>query len=109
MAMPYTNDMGTLAQVVSPAFAAGQIGMQTGLANEEQQTKNEVARGTMAADIAKPGLQNLFTQAQTGTQQGLAAQEQAKGLTATQTQPATSAATGAAAQTAFTGEHAKQL
>ena len=77
--MPYQNDMSTLADVVGPAYAAQQAGIQNDAANQEQQMKNQVTQSTMGADIQKPYLQNLFTQAQTGAEQGIAQQQQAKG------------------------------
>ena len=71
--------MSTLASIVGGGAAAQQAGIQDDLENQANLMKNQVSQGTMAADIAKPGLQNLFTQAQTDTQQGLAQQQQAKG------------------------------
>jgi hypothetical protein len=80
--MPYTNDMQTLAQVVSPVDAAVQMGTQNQLENQAKQLENERYAGQNPAEIARPGLQNLFTQAQTSSQQGVAQQEQAKGAEA---------------------------
>ena len=80
--MPYQNDLMSLADVVSPAYAAGQGMQQEDLANQKQQLENERFAGQNPAEIAKPGLQNLFTQAQTGAEQGIAQQQQAKGTEA---------------------------
>lgn len=77
--MPYQNDLMSLADVVSPAYAAGHAMTQEDLANQQEQIKTQVARGQAPAEIARPGLQNLFTQAQTGAEQGIAQQQQAKG------------------------------
>lgn len=77
--MPYQNDTATLASIVSPAYAGGQAMEQADLENQANQIKNQVSQGTMAADIAKPGLQNMFTQAQTNAEQGLAKSQNAKG------------------------------
>lgn len=77
--MPYQNDLSTLADVVGPAYAAQQAGIQNDAANQEEQMKNQVYQAQMPALEQEPGLKNMFTQAQTGTQQGLAQQAQAKG------------------------------
>lgn len=63
--MPYTNDMQTMAQLISPVDAAVQMGIQNQQANEAQGIQNLVAAGQAPAKIQQPGLQNLFTQAQT--------------------------------------------
>ena len=67
--MPYQNDMSTLADVVGPAYAAQQAGIQNDAANQEAQAHADVATGTVPADIEAAGLKNLFTQAQTAQQQ----------------------------------------
>src|SRR5579864_2407448 len=77
--MPYVNDMQTLANVVGSGAAAQQMGIQDELSNQKQQLENERYAGQNPAEIARPGLQNLFTQAQTGAETGVAQQEQAKG------------------------------
>lgn len=77
--MPYVNDMQTLANVVSPVDAAVQMGLQNQQGATEQAIKNQVAAGQAPAEIEKPGLQNLFTQAQTTNEQGIGAQNVAKG------------------------------
>jgi hypothetical protein len=77
--MPYQNDLMSLADVVSPAYAAGQGMQQEDLENQSKQLANERYAGQNPAEIARPGLQNMFTQAQTGAEQGVAAQQQAKG------------------------------
>lgn len=77
--MPYQNDMMSLADIVGPATAAGQAMTQDDLENQKNQIANQVAAGQAPAEIARPGLQNMFTQAQTGAEQGVAQQQQAKG------------------------------
>jgi hypothetical protein len=77
--MPYQNDMATLASIVGGGAAASQAGIQDDLENQKQMIANQVAQGTQAADIAKPYLNNLFTGQQIGAEQGVAAQQQAKG------------------------------
>lgn len=78
--MPYVNDMQTLADVVSPVDAANQAGIQNQYANQEEAAKAQVAQATVPAEIQKPYLANLFTGAQTAAEQGVAQQQQARGL-----------------------------
>lgn len=91
--MPYTNDMATLAQVVSPVDAAMQSGQQDGNQNISDAVKNNIAQQTMPQEIQKASMLNQLYQAQAQNEQGLAMQNQAKGLTDMQTQPSTAAAT----------------
>jgi hypothetical protein len=78
--MPYQNDMMSLADIVGPAYAAQQAGIQNDLANQEQEIRNQVAAGQAPEEIRKPGLANQFTEAQTQNEQGIGMQNQAKGL-----------------------------
>lgn len=78
--MPYVNDMSSLADIVSPVAAAGQAGLQNEQANTQQAIANQVAAGQAPAEIAKPGLANLFTQAQTAGQNALAQGEELKNI-----------------------------
>lgn len=80
--MPYVNSDATLADAIGPAYLAQQTGIQNDAANQEQAIKNQVAQGTAAADIAKPGLANLYQQAQT---QDVGARTQAQDLANAQT------------------------
>ena len=107
--MPYQNDMSTLADVVSPAYAAQQAGMQNDLANQEELAKAQVATSTVPAEIQKPYLGNLFTAAQTANEQGLAQQEQAKGAVAQAGVPSATEAEVAGNQTKVTSAHVDQL
>lgn len=107
--MPYQNDMSTLADIVGPATAAGQAMTQDDLENQANQMKNQVAQGTMAADIAKPGLQNMFTQAQTGAEQGIAQQQQAKGAQDQALLPSSIGAGVAKNQTEISGQKLQQF
>ena len=77
----YVNDAQTLADVVGPAAAANQMQTQNAAANVQQDIANQVAQGTMAADIQKPELANLFTQAQTNNENAVGLQNAVKGLT----------------------------
>lgn len=82
--MPYQNDMSTLADVVGPAYAAQQAGIQNDLANQEQELANQKSQAQLPyvapqaqADVDyknasagllnqqgnEVGLKNLFTQA----------------------------------------------
>src|SRR5579859_6268292 len=67
--MPYQNDMSSLADIVGPAYAAQQAGIQNDAANQIEAAKAQVAQGTVQPEIEKAGLANLFTQAQTAQQQ----------------------------------------
>lgn len=62
--MAYQNDLSTLADVVSPVDAAVQAGIQNRQSNESENLANQLKAGTLQADIAKPGLANVFQQAQ---------------------------------------------
>lgn len=77
--MPYQNDLQTLANIVSPVDAAVQAGIQNQQGNEELALKNQLSANQLPAESEKPGLMNLFTKAQTDTQNGIAQQQQAKG------------------------------
>jgi len=80
--MPYTNDMQSLAQIVSPVDAAMQSGQQEGNANLQEALKTRIQQATMPQEIQKASLQNALLQAQGQNEQGVAAQNQAAGLTA---------------------------
>jgi len=90
--MPYTNDMQSLAQIVSPVDAAMQSGQQEGNANLQEALKTRIQQATMPQEIQKASLQNALLQAQGQNEQGVAAQNQAAGLTAMQAQPSASQA-----------------
>lgn len=85
--MPYTNNAQTLADIVGGPSAAYQSGVDQGNQDYQSQMANQVAQGQMPAEIAKPGLANAFTQAQTQNEQGVAQQNQAKGQVDTATVP----------------------
>lgn len=78
--MPYQNDMSTLADVVSPAYAAQQTGIQNDTANQEAQTKLGILQQQAPALAQQPGLENLYKQAQTGLTQGQGMAAQASGI-----------------------------
>ena len=107
--MPYQNDLMSLADVVSPAYAAGQGMTQEDLANQKTQLENERYAGQNPAEIARPGLQNLFTQAQTAGQQGIAQQEQAKGTEAQALLPGKIATGQAANVTQYNAQQIQQF
>jgi hypothetical protein len=107
--MAYVNDAQTLADVVSPIEAANQLQTQNAQANVEQQIKNQVAAGQAPADIAKPGLMNQLTQAQTTAEQGLGMQQQAKGLVDMFAAPSGAQATVAGNQAKMTADQASKL
>lgn len=107
--MAYVNDAQTLANVVGGAAAAQQMGIQNDAANEEQQIKNQVAAGQAPAEIQKPGLANLYQQAQTGETnartQGLNLSNQGTAAT----QPGAIAATNSGNQLKISKDQADQL
>lgn len=107
--MAYTNDMQTLADISGSSAAAMQAGIQNDAANQEQQIKNQVAQGTMQADIAKPSLQNMYTQAQTSTQQAIGQQEQQKAQLGQATLPGAISEKGASQQANISADQAKSL
>jgi hypothetical protein len=77
--MAYVSDASTLADVVGPAEAASQMNTSAAQQRVQQGIANQVAAGQAPAEIAKPGLANMFTQAQTANEQGVAGQNLAKG------------------------------
>lgn len=78
--MPYQNDMSTLADVVSPAYAAQQMGIQNDTSNAQSQLDLAIKQGQAPALMQSPGLENMYKQAQTGYEQGLGMAAQAKGI-----------------------------
>ncbi len=107
--MPYINDQQTLAQVVSPVDAAAQMGIQNSIANQEAQTKQDILQ-QQAPDLAQqPGLENLFKKAQTGYEQGMGMQSQAKGLVDMAAAPSGAEAQIAGNQLKLTTDQAQKL
>jgi len=78
--MPYTNDMATLADVVSPVDAAMQAGQQSGYSNIQDAIKTQIQQATMPQEIQKASLANALTQAQAYNEQGIGMQNTAKGI-----------------------------
>lgn len=107
--MPYQNDIATLADVVGPAYAAQQAGIQNAAANEEAQANAQVAQNTVAARSLAPSLANLYSQAQTQNELGLAQQNQAAGQVAQGLAPTKIAAGMAQGQSAITAAHVEQM
>lgn len=107
--MAYVNDAQTLADVVSPAAAAAQMGIQNDAANQQQQIANTTAQGQQAAEIAKPGLQNMFTQAQTANEQAVTQQNQSKALLGQATLPGEIGSTNAANTASMSASQAKSV
>lgn len=105
----YQNDMSSLADIVGPAYAAQQAGIQNDAANQEALANAQVKQATVPAEIQKPFLGNLFTAAQTAGQQGLAQQEQAKGAVANALVPSEIGAGQAGNQAKITSAHVEQL
>jgi hypothetical protein len=107
--MPYQNDMSTLADVVSPAYAAQQMGIQNDTANAQSQLDLAIKQGQAPALMQEPGLKNLYQQAQTGYTQGLGMAAQAKGIGDLALLPSSIQAGQAENQTKITQSHAQQL
>lgn len=107
--MPYQNDMMSLADVVGPATAAGQAMTQDDLQNQKEQMANQVYQQQMPALGAEPGLKNLFTQAQTGAESGIAAQQQAEGQKAQALLPGGIQAGQAENQTKYNAQKLQQF
>lgn len=107
--MAYVNDAQTLADVVGGASAAAQMGIQNDAANQEQQIKNTTLQGQQAADIAKPGLQNLFTQAQTANENAVGQSNQQTADIGKATMDSTIGAKNAGNQATMTADQAKSL
>lgn len=107
--MPYVNDMQTMANLVSPVDAAVQMGIQNRQSNEEQGLKNQLQAGTLAADIQKPGLQNLFTQAQTAATDAATQGKTLENITTAGTMGSSINATNAGNQLKLTQDQAAKL
>jgi hypothetical protein len=107
--MPYQNDMSTLADIVGPAYAAQQAGIQNDAANQEEQARAQVAQATVPALSQAPYLANMFTAAHTAGEQGVAQQQQAAGAVAQAGVPSAIAANQAGNQAKVTGAQAEKL
>lgn len=107
--MPYQNDMQTLANVVSPAYAAMQAGIQNDTANDKAAMENQQYAGQMPAEIAKPGLQNLFTQAQTGQVGAMTDKLNLENQLTGATMPGTIGATNSGNQAKMTASQAQSM
>jgi len=107
--MPYQNDMMSLADVVGPAYAAQQMGMQNDEANQQEQIKTQIAQQTMPQDIQKATLVNQLLGAQGYAEQGLGMQQQAKGLADLYAAPSAAQAQVAGNQAKLTEVHVGQL
>lgn len=107
--MPYQNNMGTLADVVSPAYAALQAGIQNDAANQQQQLENEKAQAALPFVGPRAQADLAAVQANTGETQ---ARTQGLGLAnqfTQQTQPGKVAATNTGNAALQTAEQAKNL
>lgn len=107
--MPYTNDAQTLADIVGPASAANALQTQQAQGQVEQAIKNQVSAGQAPAEIARPGLQNMFTQAQTGAELGTAQQQLAAGQVAQAGIPGAIGAQAASQQAKITADQAQKI
>lgn len=107
--MPYTNDMATLAQVVGPAYAAQQAGIENEAQNEQELAKGQVAQATVPQEIQKATLANQLLGAQGYAEQGLGMQNQAKGLADLYAAPSAAQAQVAGNQAKITSAHVGQL
>lgn len=109
--MPYTNDAQTLADVVSPAYAALQAGINQGQTQQAQDVTNTIDAdpGHMAAQIAQPGLANMYTQAQTANSQAIGQQNQTQANNAAALAPSTVAAGQAENTSKMTASQAQSM
>lgn len=105
----YQNDLSTLSQVVSPAYAAQQAGIQNDAANQEQQLANQKAAAELPFAAQKEQAGIGLTTAQAGN---LNAEAQKTGLAnmfTQQTQPGSIAAANAKSNTEVTQEHLNSI
>jgi hypothetical protein len=100
--MPYQNDMSTLADVVGPAYAAMQAGIQNDATNAKTQLDLQTAQAQQPAEIQKPFLANMFQQAQTEEAQQRGLGQGLQNYAAQQTMPGAIGATNAKNQLAQT-------
>lgn len=107
--MPYQNDMMSLADIVGPAYAAQQAGIQNDLANQQEQVKAQIAQATMPQEIQRAQLQNQLLGAQGQAEQGIAAQQLAAGNTAMQAQPSAAQAQIGGNQAKISAAHLDQM
>jgi hypothetical protein len=107
--MAYVNDMQSLADIAGGAAAAQQAGIQNDAANQQQQIANTTAQGQQAAEIAKPGLANMYTQAQTANENAVAQQNQTSALVGQATAPGKIGALNAEQSASMTASQAKSV
>ena len=107
--MPYTNDMATLADVVSPVDAAMQAGQQSGNEDIQDAIKTQIQQATIPQEIQKASLANALTQAQAYNEQGIGMQNTAKGIQDINATPSATQAAIAGNQGKITSAHVDQL
>lgn len=107
--MPYTNDLATLSDVISPVDAAMEQGQQSGYQGLQSAVQNNIAQATMPQEIQKATLANQLLNAQGYAEQGLGMQNQAKGLADLYAAPSTAQATVAGNQAKLTSSHVEQI
>jgi hypothetical protein len=107
--MPYQNDMNSLADLIGGAGAAGQAMEQNDIENQKTRMENQVYQQKMPALGEEQSLKNLFTKAQTSTQEGIAQQQQAAGQQAQALLPSGIKAGQAENETKYSTQKLKQL
>lgn len=100
--MPYQNDMSTLAQIVSPAYAAQQAGMQNDLANESSALANAKSAALLPYAPMQAAANVGSTQANTELTNQQATGAGLKNLFTAQTMPGDVGATNAGNQQKMT-------
>lgn len=94
--MPYTNDMQSLADIVGPAYAAQQAGIQQDQATQEGELKNQQSAAMNPLIQQEQQSKNAETQQQTQYYGALTGNQNLKNNLETATQPGQIAATNSA-------------
>jgi len=105
----YQNDASTLADIVGPAYAAQQAGIQNDTANQQAQLDLAIKQGQAPALMQQEGLKNLFTQAQTNLMGQQATGLGLGNLKTANILPGEVAATNSANQLKLTQDQAQKL
>lgn len=107
--MPYQNDLSTLAQVVSPAYAAQQAGIQNDAANQQQELANQKAAAQLPYAGPEAAANLAQTQANTGLVNNQATGVGLRNMFTAQTQPGEVAATNAGNQVKVSSDHLQSI
>lgn len=107
--MPYINNLQSLADIVSPATASFQAGLQSAQENQAQQLANQKMATMMPLEAQQMQLGNQMKQAMLPGLMGQSASQLAAGQTALQTQASNAQSILAKNISSMTGDQAQTL